>query len=433
MKLKQRNAFVRRVLNLPSTIGNVSRVIWHPIRNLCFVIWHPVRTICHVIWHPIRNLCFIIWKPLALVLNRFWGPVSKWGLTQAIVSKFRHVHILTKLREKLRRQAIGVEPIEGSLLILLACIPAGILFAFKNTFLGRTYLSSLMPKLGVFHQHEPREWSHRYTKVLFQSNHDYPKITIVTPSYGQAEFISRTMDSVLQQGYPSLDYWVQDGGSSDGTVDILEKYSEQLTGWQSAPDDGQTHALNLAIQNIEPGEIMAYLNSDDLLVPGAFARIVDFFQTNPEVDVVYGNRLMIDENDMCIGEWILHGHDSEVLSYADYIPQETMFWRRSIWQDVGEKFDESYKFAMDWDLLLRFRNAGARFAHIPNFLGAFRIHSSQKTQAMINEVGEAEMARLRKRELGFVPRDVDIYSNILPFLLRHTIADFKLRYIDKSL
>ena len=339
---------------------------------------------------------------------------------------------MDKLREYRSRQVVTREPIEGNLLILLACIPAGIVFSLKNTFVGQKYLRRLMPKLGNFYQHEPQKWSHRYAKAPFQSSRDYPKITIITPSYGQAEFISRTIDSVLQQGYPNLGYWIQDGGSTDGTVEVLEKYSEQLTGWQSAPDDGQTHALNLAAQSIEVGDIMAYLNSDDLFIQGSFAKVVDYFECNPDVDVVYGNRLMIDENDMCIGEWILHGHDSGVLSYADYVPQETMFWRRSIWQSVGETFDESYKFAMDWDLLLRFRKAGARFAHIPEFLGAFRIHSSQKTQAIINQVGDAEMGRLRERELGYMPRDVDIYSNILPYLLRHTIADFKLRYIEKA-
>ena len=303
----------------------------------------------------------------------------------------------------------------------------------KNTFLGKTILNPLMPKFGVFFQHKPKRWLNHFDNHDCQINNEAPTITIVTPSYGQAEFIGRTIDSVLDQDYPNLSYWVQDGGSSDGTVEILKKYSEKLTGWQSIPDNGQTHALNLAIDQIGESDIMAYLNSDDLYVPGAFAKVVDYFEKNPEVDVIYGNRLMVDENDLCIGSWVLHGHNSAVLSYADYVPQETMFWRRRIWDKIGGRFDESYRFAMDWDLILRFRAAGAIFLHVPEFLGAFRIHSAQKTQAIINEVGEQEMWRLRERELGFKPSDADIYSNILPFLVRHTIADFKLRYIDKAI
>ena len=429
-------------------VRNIGILVWHPVRNIGILVWHPVRNIARLIWHPIRNLGLMIWSPVRNVLNAVWNSVlvlAKPFLSFMSAVWFRASQIpliataILKAKKLLMRfgplrgvfvrplpvgqsnqSSAYVDSVERNILVLFLCVPAALLFAAKNTWVAK-----------MFFQHEPREWVSKDLPKLFEPDKQYPQITIVTPSYGQAEFIERTMDSVIDQGYPNLNYWVQDGCSSDGTVEILQKYSEKLSGWQSVSDNGQTHALNLALEQVEVGEIMAYLNSDDLFLQDSFAKIVNYFQENPNVDVIYGNRVMIDENDLCIGSWVLHGHNSAVLSYADYVPQETMFWRRSIWEKAGGKFDESFRFAMDWDLLLRFRSAGASFLHVPEFLGAFRIHSAQKTQAMINEVGEGEMARLRQRELGFVPSDVDVYSNILPFLLRHTIADFKLRYINK--
>lgn len=274
------------------------------------------------------------------------------------------------------------------------------------------------PRLGNLNQHAPRlmRLPEHYEKVIALS--DTPKVSIVTPSYGQADYIGRTIDSVLSQGYPSLEYFVQDGGSEDGTVDVLKEYSDRLSGWESAPDGGQSHAINLGFAKTS-GEIMAWLNSDDILLPGALACVVDYFVRHPEVDVVYGNRLLIDENDMEIGCWILPGHDGKALSWADYVPQETLFWRRSLWERVGGKIDESFRFAMDWDLLVRFRDVGARFAHIPRFLGAFRIHEHQKTSAAINEIGHGEMDRIRERLLGKVPSRTEIGKAVTPFMLRH--------------
>ena len=254
----------------------------------------------------------------------------------------------------------------------------------------------------------------------------WPRISVVTPSYNQGQFLETTIRSVLLQDYPNLEYIVMDGGSTDGSVDIIRKYSHWLTHWESKPDKGQTNALNLGFRHAT-GDILAYLNSDDLLLGNAIAQAVDFFAQNPEIDVLYGNRILIDEQDKRVGDWILHGHDDEVLSYADYIPQETMFWRKRIWDKVGASFDESFNFAMDWDIILRFRESGARFAHIPSFLGGFRIHSAQKTSSIINELGEQEMQRLRTRELGHPPTDMEIRSNTIPFLAKHTPAHLKHR------
>jgi glycosyltransferase involved in cell wall biosynthesis len=231
---------------------------------------------------------------------------------------------------------------------------------------------------------------------------------------------------VFNQQYPSLEYFVQDGGSKDSTVEVLKQFQHALTGWESEKDSGQSEALNKGFLKTT-GEIMGWLNSDDLLLPGALQTVANYFQKYPNIDVVYGDRLLIDESDMEIGRWIMPSHDSEVLSWVDYVPQETLFWRRSIWERVGGRIDESFRFAMDWDLLTRFRDAGANFAHIPRFLGAFRIHEHQKTSAEINELGQIEMGRIRSRLLGRVPTQQELRKAIAPFLLRHIFVDLKYR------
>jgi GT2 family glycosyltransferase len=272
----------------------------------------------------------------------------------------------------------------------------------------------LRPRLGVLKQHAPRPLAAPPRQV--PRANPAPRISLVTPSYRQAEFIERTLRSVLDQSYPDLEYFVQDGGSDDGTVAILERYADRLAGWESRRDAGQSEALNRGFARTT-GDIMGWLNSDDLLLPGALARVADHFHDHPEVDVVYGHRIVIDEDDAEIGRWILPPHDNAVLSWADYVPQETLFWRRRLWDRTGARIDESFRFAMDWDLAVRFREAGARFVRIPQFLGAFRVHRHQKTSGALLENGFREMDRIRERALGRVPRA------IAPYLRRHVAAD----------
>jgi hypothetical protein len=157
--------------------------------------------------------------------------------------------------------------------------------------------------------------------------------------------------------------------------------------------------------------------------------VAEYFARHPAVDVIYGHRILIDEEDRQIGRWVLPAHSDKVLSWADFVPQETLFWRRRIWVKAGGKVDESFRFAMDWDLLLRFREAGARFERVPRFLGAFRIHGRQKTSSAIGDVGMQEMDRLRERVLGRVPGHGEIRKALAPYLVRHVAIDlpWKLR------
>lgn len=290
----------------------------------------------------------------------------------------------------------------------------------------RRFVSVLRPRLGNLNQYAPRRLAVLPQSISTNQLVSTPKVSIVTPSFQQGDFIERTIRSVLDQQYPNLEYFVQDGASKDGTVAVLRRYEEKLSGWISEKDSGQSQAINLGFAQTT-GEIMAWLNSDDILLPSAFAIVVDYFNKHPEVDVIYGNRLLIDENGMEIGRWILPGHDGDVLSWVDYVPQETMFWRRRLWNKVGGQIDESFRFAMDWDLLVRFRDAGANFAHIPHFIGGFRIHEQQKTSAAINEIGHQEMDRIRERLLGRVPSRNEIHKKVTPFLLKHTLVDIAYR------
>jgi glycosyltransferase involved in cell wall biosynthesis len=282
----------------------------------------------------------------------------------------------------------------------------------------------MQPRLGVLYHYPPRPMKipDRYLQEQNQKSipGGWPVISIVTPSFNQSEFIERTIQSLFQQHYPRLEYIVQDGGSNDGTVEILKKYEDRLARWVSEKDAGQSDALNTGFGHAT-GDILAYLNSDDMLLPGTLHYVARYFATHPEIDVVYGHRVLMDEYDQEIGRWVMPPHDDEILSWADYIPQETMFWRRSVWEKAGGRIDKNFKFAMDWDLILRFRDAGARINRLPRFMGAFRIHPHQKTSAEISNQGELEMGLLRERCHGRKVSDAEVHQHIKKYLFRHVV------------
>ena len=282
-------------------------------------------------------------------------------------------------------------------------------------------------KLDISPQYTPRKLE--VPKSYHQENQsnpvDLPKIVLVTPSYNQAHFIEETIKSVLDQNYPNLQYIIQDGKSQDNTKEVVDKYLDQYGDrlqFNCAQDSGQGNAINLGFSEAS-GEIMAWLNSDDLLLPGSFAYVADYFKNHPEVDLIYGHRIIVNEDNQETGRWILPSHEErdDMLSWVDYVPQETMFWRRELWQKVGGNIDESFKFAIDWDLILRFRDAGAVIHRVPRFLGAFRVHQQQKTQSW-NEIGIEEMNRLRLQCHNYVPTNQEIIKQINRYLIRSFIC-----------
>jgi len=180
----------------------------------------------------------------------------------------------------------------------------------------------------------------------------FPKITIVTPSLNQGQFIERTILSVFNQDYPIIEYIVMDGGSDDGTLNILKKYEDRLI-WESKPDKGQADGINRGIK-MSTGDIIAYLNSDDTYKMGAVSKVVETFLQHPGIGLVYGDCDIINENDQKIGYFsgIPTNFVKMLCTNCACIPQQTAFWRMSVIKEIGY-FDESLNFAMDTDFFIR--------------------------------------------------------------------------------
>ena len=221
-----------------------------------------------------------------------------------------------------------------------------------------------------------------------------PTISIVTPSFQQGRFLEWTLRSVLEQGYPNLEYVVMDGGSTDETPQILLRYADRLTHVESAPDKGQADAIVRGFEHTT-GEIMAYLNSDDVLAPGALDFVARFFAAHPGIDAIYSHRVFLDECNFVTKYWILPPHHDWMMRRWDFIPQETCFWRRRIYQETGG-IEASYQFAFDYDLFVRFMQRG-KMKRVNRFLGAFRLHSASKTAALDEGREHPEVTLIRER------------------------------------
>ncbi len=276
-----------------------------------------------------------------------------------------------------------------------------------DAWLFRAVVENYWMQIGVLRHYAPRtlKWDEKLAcgSGFTPDPSRQPQIAVVTPSYGQEKFIERTLRSVLDQNYPRLAYVVQDGGSKDGSAAIIARHAASLRHWESVPDKGQADAIRRGFAHIEstltPDTIMAWLNSDDLLAPGALRFVGEYFVAHPEVDVIYGHRIIIDDDDRDIGRWIMPRHHAKTLEWIDYVPQETLFWRKRAWDRVGG-IDPTFQFALDWDLLARFHQAGCRMVRVPYFLGAFRVHAEQKTSQAIHTTGAEEMRRIRTRFHG---------------------------------
>ena len=226
------------------------------------------------------------------------------------------------------------------------------------------------------------------------TNHELPTISIVTPSFNQGDFVEWTVKSVLRQRYQKLEYIFMDGGSSDTTLQRVNPYVNQFTHFESGQDGGQSAAIAKGFE-FATGEIMGFLNSDDVLLPGTLNFVADFFRKNPRIDFIYGHRCIINEHNDVLGHWILPAHNNYLMRRWDLIPQETCFWRRRLFEKQGN-IDPSYRFALDYDLFVRFMKIG-KFKRVNRFLAAFRIHENAKTSMQLKTVGQQEIIRVQKQ------------------------------------
>lgn len=204
---------------------------------------------------------------------------------------------------------------------------------------------------------------------------DLPLVSIVTPSYNQAPYLEATLRSVLEQDYPRIEYIVNDGGSTDGSAAIIAGYAPRLASWVSERDKGQSDAVNKGWTRAT-GDIVAWINSDDTYLPGAFRAVVEFFQTHPDVGLVYSDCPLIDAQGKRIGLLGAEKYSFESLLFGNYIPQSTVFLRRAVLERVG-LLDPAMHYGMDYDYWVR-AALHTNFAVIPQELATYRWHGEGK-------------------------------------------------------
>jgi glycosyltransferase involved in cell wall biosynthesis len=236
--------------------------------------------------------------------------------------------------------------------------------------------------------------------------HEYPKISIVTPSYNQAQFLEETIQSVLSQNYPNLEYIIVDGGSTDGSVEIIKKYAERLFYWVSEPDQGQYNAINRGFSRAT-GEVLAYLNSDDKYMSWTFAVVADIFRSLPEVKWLSAlSQVIWDERGLAVECVNMSGFSKRNFYHGELLPknqwftrgviqQESTFWRRSLWEQCGSYMDESLTFAADFELWARFFQHENLFG-VAAPLGGFRKHKAQKTAYAMKQYFEESISVLAR-------------------------------------
>jgi glycosyltransferase involved in cell wall biosynthesis len=224
-----------------------------------------------------------------------------------------------------------------------------------------------------------------------------PLVSVVTPSYNQVAYLEETIQSVLSQGYPNLEYIIVDGGSTDGSVEIISRYAGRLSWWVSEPDQGQTDAINKGFARAR-GEILAWLNSDDTYLPQAISQAAEYLVNHPEAGMVYGDANLVDQRGKLIGKFPAQQTNYKRLrrGYV-HIPQQAAFFRTALWREVGP-LDPSFYFAMDYDLWVRLARR-APLHYYPRLWANFRLHQDGKS-VISDDRCWPEMVRVHYREGG---------------------------------
>ena len=218
-------------------------------------------------------------------------------------------------------------------------------------------------------------------------------ISVVTPSWNQEPFIADAVESVRNQGYPNVEHLVLDNCSTDGSVEILKRYSHLKL--LCEPDTGQSDALNKGFK-MASGDVIGWLNADDRYLPGCFKAVTDYFNSHPECDIVYGDYRLIDKEGKVLSRRKELSFDLFMLKYLHvlYIPSTTVFFRRRVFEE-GNFLDVDYHYAMDYEFFLRLALKGYRFGHINAFLADFRTYPESKSRRQtLTQKQEMEKALL---------------------------------------
>ena len=272
---------------------------------------------------------------------------------------------------------------------MLRALAAAWLQPVDETFLARAraqverfqYSNSAGVLRAALDQPGPPATSERGARVRFVD--EPPLVSIVTPSFQHAPYLRQCIESVLGQDYPRIEYAVFDGGSTDGSAEILRGYGDRFH-WQSGPDGGQTNAINLGLRRAK-GEILAYLNSDDFLLPGAIASVVEAWRRQPSVDVFYGRAHWTDEAGQITAPYPTAPFNPQAFRGDCFICQPACFWRRRVAEHFG-LFDERYQFAMDYEYWQRVAAGGGVLCLLDEFLACSRLHEATKTRSQRGRV-----------------------------------------------
>lgn len=252
-------------------------------------------------------------------------------------------------------------------------------------------------------------------RIILNKSENYPKISIVTPSYNQAKFLEKTILSVLNQNYPNLEYIIIDGGSTDGSIEIIKKYQKYLTYWISEKDEGQADGINKGFKK-SSGEILAWLNSDDSYLPETLFKIKNTFEKIKEIEFIYGHSILIDANDGIIRAmytvpqtYLSYIHDS-----GGNVFQGSVFWKREIFFKHG-MINKKLKYAMEYELFDKFfKNEKGYFLN--DILAAYRLHREAKFSRVPAEVRNAELNSIREIKSNIILRIFYRFRRILYYL-----------------
>ncbi|MBD3248794.1 glycosyltransferase [Candidatus Woesearchaeota archaeon] len=213
----------------------------------------------------------------------------------------------------------------------------------------------------------------------------WPKITIVTPSFNQEKYLEATIRSVLLQNYPNLEYIIIDGGSTDNSVEIIRKYSKFVTFWISEKDNGHGHALNKGFSK-STGEIMAWINSDDMYHKNAFLKVANIFSQHNDINWITGKNSWWDKEDNQTNtKEVYKNKYNYLLGYFKWIQQESVFWRKSLWEKAGARINENYKLMVDGELWCRFFLYDDLW-HVDKLLSGYRTHGDNRAGKFMKDV-----------------------------------------------